>query len=83
MALASCLGMLLSVPAIWLFGPPVATALGAGSAASFLATGCLALGKHRCPTGVPTPKTGPRLAARAAVNELMMCALILTRLRFD
>ena len=78
MALASSLGTLLSVPAIWLFGPLTAAALGAGSAASFLATGYLALGKHRCPSGVPMPKTGPSLAARAAVNELMMCALILT-----
>ena len=72
------LGMLLSVPAILLFGPLAALVLGAGSAASFLATGYLALGKHRCPASVPTPETGPRLAARAAVNELMMCALILT-----
>ena len=47
MALASCLGMLLSLPAALLFGPPMAAALGAGSAASFLATGYLALGKHR------------------------------------
>jgi len=78
MALASSLGMLLSLPAVGIFGTPVAAVLGAGSAASFLATGYLAFGKHRCPTGVPTPKTGPSLAARAAVNELMMCALILT-----
>ena len=49
MALASSLGMVLSVLAIWLFGPPMAAALGAGSAASFLATGYLALGTHRRP----------------------------------
>lgn len=49
-ALASSIGMLLSVPAILLFGPLTA-ALGAGSAASFLATGYLALGTHRCPPG--------------------------------
>ncbi|HKH10426.1 MAG TPA: hypothetical protein VKA73_04700 [Rubrobacter sp.] len=78
MALASSLGILFSLPAIPLFGPLTAAALGAGSAASFLATGYLALGKHRCPPGVPMPETGLSLAARAAVNELMMCALILT-----
>ena len=52
--------------------------LGLGSAASFLAAGYLALGQHRCPASVPAPDTGPSLAARAAVNELMMCGLILT-----
>lgn len=78
MALASSLGVLFSLPAILLFGPLQAAVLGTGSAASFIATGYLALGTHRCPAGVPTPKTGPSLAARAAVNELMMCALILT-----
>ena len=52
--------------------------LGLGSAASFFATGYLALGQHRCPASVPAPDTGPALAARAAVNELMMCGLILT-----
>ncbi|HYZ03722.1 MAG TPA: hypothetical protein VE691_01395 [Rubrobacter sp.] len=55
-----------------------ALVLGLGSAASFLATGYLALGEHRCPASVPAPDTGPNLAARAAVNELMMCGLILT-----
>ena len=78
MALASCLGAILSLPAILLIGPLAALVLGAGSAASFLATGYLALGQHRCPSSVPAPDTGPRLAARAAVNELMMCGLILT-----
>ena len=78
MALASGLGAILSLPAILLLGPLAALVLGAGSAASFLATGYLALGQHRCPAGVPVPDTGPGLAARAAVNELMMCGLILT-----
>src|SRR5215208_6707769 len=55
-----------------------ALVLGLGSAASFFATGYLALGQHRCPASVPAPDTGPALAARAAVNELMMCGLILT-----
>src|SRR5215210_2816573 len=78
MALASVLGGLLSVPAIFLIGPVAALVLAAGSAASFFAAGYLALGQHRCPSSVPAPDTGPRLAARAAVNELMMCGLILT-----
>jgi len=78
MALASVLGVVLSLPEIVLIGPVFALVLGLGSAASFLAAGYLALGQHRCPSSVPAPDTGPRLAARAAVNELMMCALILT-----
>src|SRR5215208_5551649 len=78
MALASVLGGVLSVPAIVLFGPLAALILGLGSAMSFLATGYLALGQHRCPSGVPAPDTGPRIALRAAVNELMMCFLMLT-----
>src|SRR5215211_5109494 len=78
MTLASVVGGILSVPAILLMGPVAALVLGLGSAASFLAAGYLAMGQHRCPASVPAPDTGPRLAARAAVNELMMCGLILT-----
>src|SRR5215204_3736024 len=78
MALASVLGAVLSLPAILLIGPVAALVLGLGSAASFLAAGYLAMGQHRCPSSVPAPDTGPNLAARAAVNELMMCGLILT-----
>src|SRR5215216_7508241 len=72
MALASALVGILSLPAILLFGPLAALVLGLGSAVSFLAAGYLALGQHRCPSGVPAPDTGPRIALRAAVNELMM-----------
>src|SRR5918998_379886 len=78
MALASVLGGVLSLPAIFIIGPVAALVLGLCSAASFLATGYLALGEHRCPASVPAPDTGPNLAARAAVNELMLCGLILT-----
>ena len=78
MALASVLGVILSLPEILLSGPLTALALGIGSVVSFFAAGYLALGQHRCPASVPAPDTGPRLAARAAVNELMMCGLILT-----
>ncbi|HEX6710312.1 MAG TPA: hypothetical protein VF068_08255 [Rubrobacter sp.] len=78
MALASVLGAILSLPEIFLIGPVAALVLGVGSGASFLAAGYLALGQHRCPSSVPAPDTGPSLAARAAVNELMMCGLILT-----
>jgi hypothetical protein len=78
MALGSVLGIILSVPGILLIGPVAALVLGLGSAASFLVAGYLALGQHRCPASVPAPDTGPNLAARAAVNELMVCGLILT-----
>ena len=78
MVLASSLGVILSLPAILLHGPLAALALGVGSALSFLAAGYLALGQHRCPSSVPAPDTGPNLAARTAVNELMLCGLIFT-----
>ncbi len=78
MSLASVLGMLFSLPAIFVLGPLTAAGLALGSVASFMATGYLALGQHRCPPGVPNPATGLSLASRAAVNELMMCGLILT-----
>ena len=78
MTLGSVLGVILSLPEILLSGPLTALVLALGSAVSFLAAGYLALGQHRCPAGVPAPDTGPNLAARAAVNELMMCGLILT-----
>jgi hypothetical protein len=78
MVLASSLGVILSLPAILLHGPLSALALGVGSALRFLAAGYLALGQHRCPASVPAPDTAPSRAARAAVNELMLCGLILT-----
>src|SRR4051794_38866583 len=78
MALASVLGEILSIAALMFFGPLTGLVLGSGSAVSFLATGYLALGQHRCPSGVPAPDTGLRIALRAAVNELMMCFLMLT-----
>ena len=78
MSLASAIGVVLAVPAVFVFGPLTAAVLLLGSVASFFATGYLALGTHRCPPGVPNPTTGPSLASRAAVNELMICGLILT-----
>lgn len=78
MALASGIGVVLSLPAIPLYGTAASLVLGLGSAVSFLASGYLALGQHRCPSGVPAPETGPMMALRAAVNELMMCSLMLT-----
>jgi len=77
MVLASSLGVILSLPAILLHGPLSALALGVGSALRFLAAGYLALGQHRCPASVPAPDTAPSRAARAAVNELMLCGLML------
>jgi hypothetical protein len=78
MALGSVFGAILCIPEVLISGPLTGLVLGLGSAVSFMAAGYLALGQHRCPAGVPAPDTGPNLAARAAVNELMMCGLILT-----
>src|SRR5215218_4406379 len=61
MVLASVLGVVLSLPAIFLMGPVAALVLGLGSAASFMAAGYLAMGQHHCPASVPAPDTGPSL----------------------
>lgn len=78
MALASGLGVLLSVPVAVLLGPVIGIVLGAISAASFLAAGYLALGEHRRPSDVPAPEISPGLALRTAIDEVMMCVIILT-----
>jgi len=78
MALASGLGVVLSVPVAVLLGPATGVVLGAISAASFLATGYLALAEHRRLSDVPAPNISPGFALSAATDEVMMCAIILT-----
>jgi pimeloyl-ACP methyl ester carboxylesterase len=78
MALASGLGVVLSFPAALILGPVVGLVLGTSSAASFLAAGYLALGRCPCPSDVPDPKMSPVFALRAATDEVMMCAIVLT-----
>jgi hypothetical protein len=78
MSLGALLGVLLSFPAILVLGPAAAAALLVLSAASFLAAGYLAIGQEPVPEGVPEPRIGPGMAARAAEDEFSMCTIVLT-----
>ena len=48
------------------------------SAASFVASGYLAVGEVPLPAGVPEPKMGVRLSARAAVDEVAVFGIVLS-----
>ena len=78
MALGAAAGIVLAFPAVVVFGPAVAAVLLALSLLSFLATGYLAVGQEPVPEGVPEPGLGPKLAARAAGDELSMSAIVLS-----
>ena len=78
MSLGALLGMLLSFPAVLVLGPAAAAALLVLSAASFVAAGYLAIGQEPIPEGVPEPRIGPGMAARAAEDEFSMCTIVLT-----
>jgi dienelactone hydrolase len=78
MSLGALLGALLSLPAVIVFGPVVAALLLVLSAASFVATGYLAVGQEPVPRGVPEVRMGLGTAARAAEDEFSMCTIVLT-----
>jgi pimeloyl-ACP methyl ester carboxylesterase len=78
MSLGALLGVLLPFPAILVLGPVAAAVLLVLSAASFLAAGYLAVGQEPVPEGVPQPRMGPAIAARAAEDEFSMCTIVLT-----
>ena len=78
MALGAASGVALSLPAVPIFGPVEAGTLLLLSAASFLGAGYLAVGQEPVPEGVPEPRLGPKLAARAAEDELSMAAIVLS-----
>ena len=78
MALGATAGIALSLPAVLLFSPGTAAVLLVLSASSFLASGYLAVGQEPVPEGVPEPRLGPKLAARAAGDELSMAAIVLS-----
>jgi uncharacterized protein UPF0227 len=48
------------------------------SAASFVASGYLALGQEPVPSGVPEPRMSLGMAARAAEDEFSMCSIVLS-----
>lgn len=78
MALGAASGVALSIPAAFVFGPVAAAVLLVLSAAAFLAAGYLALGQEPVPEGVPEPEMKPGTIARAAEDELSMCAIVLS-----
>lgn len=78
MALGAASGSVLSFPAVVVFGPAVAVVLLVLSVMSFLAAGYLAVGQEPVPVGVPEPRVGPKLIARAAEDELSMAAIVLS-----
>jgi hypothetical protein len=78
MALASVIGVVLSLPAALLLGPAMAVVLVLASAASFLAAGYRALAEHRSSPDVPEPLMSPGFAVRAATDEVSMCGIVLT-----
>ena len=78
MSLGAFLGTLLSLPAVPALGLVFAAVLLVLSAATFVAAGYLAGGQEPVPPGVPEPRMGPGMAARAAEDELSMCSIVLT-----
>lgn len=78
MSVGSLLGMVLSLPAALALGPVPALVVGSVSVASFLATGYLALLQHRYLLEMPLPERNPGMAARAAIDEAMMCGIVFT-----
>jgi Uncharacterised protein family (UPF0227) len=78
MSLGAFLGVLLSFPAAFVFGPAAAGMLLVLSTVSFVAAGYLALGQEPVPSGVPEPRMSLGMAARAAEDELSMCTIVLT-----
>jgi predicted esterase YcpF (UPF0227 family) len=78
MSLGALLGVVLSFPAAFVFGSVAAAVLLLLSAASFVASGYLALGQEPVPSGVPEPRMSLGMAARAAEDEFSMCSIVLT-----
>src|SRR3712207_3038707 len=78
MSLGALLGVVLSLPAAFVFGLVAAAVLLLLSAASFVASGYLALGQEPVPSGVPEPRMSLGMAARAAEDEFSMCSIVLS-----
>ncbi len=78
MALGALSGMLLSLPAALVSGPLAAVVLLAVSGASFVVTGYLTVDHEPAPEEVPETRLHPRLAARAAGDEVSMAGIVLT-----
>ncbi|MBX6763040.1 MAG: alpha/beta fold hydrolase [Rubrobacteraceae bacterium] len=77
MAFGSLLGTVFAIPYFAVAGPAAAVLL-VLSATGFVLTGYASLVQEKLPEGVPQPKIGVKLAARAAEDEASMCYLALT-----
>jgi pimeloyl-ACP methyl ester carboxylesterase len=78
MSLGAISGVVLSFPAVLVFGPVAAAVLLLLSAVSFISAGYLAVGQEPVPPGVPEPQMSLGMAARAAEDEFSMCGIVLT-----
>ncbi len=78
MALGAISGVLISLPAALISGPLAAVALFLASATSFVVTGYLTIGHEPAPEEVPETEAHPRLAIRAAGDEVSMAGIVLT-----
>lgn len=78
MATGALLGVLLSLPMVFVSGLVAGAVLLAFSAASFVASGYLAVGEVPVPAGVPKPRMGLRLSTRAAADEAATFGIVLT-----
>ena len=78
MATGALSGALLSLPMVFVSGLVAGAVLLVCSAASFVASGYLAVGEVPVPAGVPKPKMGAKLSARAAADEAAVFAIVLT-----
>jgi hypothetical protein len=78
MSLGAISGIVLSFPAIFVFGPVAAAVLLLLSAVSVVASGYLAVGQEPVPPGVPEPRISLGMVARVAEDEFSMCGIVLT-----
>ena len=78
MSTGALLGVLLSFPMVFASGLLAGAVLLVFSAASFVASGYLAVGEVPVPAGAPKPRMGVRLSTRAAADEAATFGIVLT-----
>ncbi len=78
MCLGAFLGIVFSLPMMFVAGFVVGLVLLALSTVSFVAAGYLAVGEVPVPPDVPEPDMGVKLSAQAAGDEVKMTAIIFT-----
>ena len=76
MTFGAFMGMVLSLPAMFIFGVLPGLLLLVGSFLSFLSAGYLGVGQESVPAGAPIPKLNARLAFKAATDELTIGTIV-------